>query len=388
MYIVIATVSLCICIHVGIRFFITAFLIFQLSATLLYLSISVNSSDVQSSRSTKTVANKFSHRNSNDTDIECTYDQDITVFMDAFEKVTSYFFKEQYQEFLMKSRECKLLPGGRTCTFNHDDESSDGIFYYGAYTERNYKRVFDDQIVIVFTMEPENGPYCHFPPPDQYDIKISYKRNSTVPKPFLCEDNAAIRLVNMGQPEVPVGRTKLVASFITNCVKWRANYLKELMKYVHIDQWGKCLRNTRGNFYRNRRGVAHDRLKVEFLEKNPYKFLICFENIIDGDYISEKVYHAYLTRTIPIYYGDKKAVYDLIPNNSSIIIANDYTPKELGELIQRIDNNDTLYAQYFADWDLSKMHRLHERYCAEHFICNTCKKVWDVLYRRKCTSPY
>ena len=367
------------CAHVGLRILIIAFLIFHVLVTWVCI-ISLNSSSDEAAPDTITDDDTLSD--------ECIYNKDVTVYMDAFEKVTKFFFKEQYLEFLMQSRECKILPGGGQCIFNHDNELSDGIFYYGGVTDLDFKRVFDDQIVIVFTMEPENGPYCHFPPPDQYDIKISYKRNSTIPKPFLCVDDAAIRLVEMGQPEVPVGREKLVASFITNCVKWRLKYLKELMKYVHIDQWGKCLRNTKGTFYKNRRGVSHDRLKVEFLEKNPYKFLICFENIIDGDYISEKVYHAYLTRTIPIYYGDATAVFDWIPSNSSLIIANDYSPKELAELIKRIDNNDTLYSQYFANWDLSKMLKLHERYCSENFICATCKKVWDILYDRKCQTMY
>ena len=313
---------------------------------------------------------------------KCTYEKDVTVYMDAFKKVTNFFFKEQYQEFLMKSRECGSLPGGGHCIFNHDSELSDAIFYYGGVTDLNFKRVFADQIVVVFTMEAESGPLCHFPSPDKYDIKISYKRDSTIPKPFLCVDDAVLRLVKMGQPDVPVGRKKLVASFIGNCIKWRVDYLKELMEYVHIDQWGKCLKNTPGNFWKTRYG-SFEKAKLDLLAKNPYKFLVTFENIVDADYITEKIYHAYLSRSIPIFYGDK-AVFDLTPNNSSLIYANDYSPKELAELIKRIDSNNTLYSQYFTNWDLSKMRKLHEQYCSEHFICTTCRKVWDILYNRKC----
>ena len=145
----------------------------------------------------------------------------------------------------------------------------------------------------------------------------------------------------MEQPNVPVGREKLVAALVSNCrgknYKWRVDYLRELMKYTHIDQWGKCLRNTPSDFWKNRRTESFEELKWNLLNKKGYKFLIAFENTVEDEYITEKVYNGYLTRTISIYFGDK-AVFDFIPANNSIIYANTYTPKELGELIKRIDN--------------------------------------------------
>ena len=60
----------------------------------------------------------------------------------------------------------------------------------------------------------------------------------------------------MGQPEVPVGRKQLVASFIGNCIEWRVDYLKEVMEYIHIDQWGKCLKNTPGDFWKTLQGAT------------------------------------------------------------------------------------------------------------------------------------
>ena len=314
---------------------------------------------------------------------KCTYSNNITVYMDAFIEVTKRYFGEQYQGFIESSHKCDPLPGGGRCSFNRKELKSDAILYYGGYTKLKYKRVFDDQIVVVFTREAETGQHCHFPPPDQYDIKISYRRDSTIPSPFVCLRNLGIRVAEMGQPDVPIGRKKLVASIITNCAsKWRTNYLTELMKYVHVDQWGKCLKNTVGEFWKTRHGSTEQE-KLNFLNENPYKFLIAFENTVDVDYVSEKIYQAYLTRTIPIFYGDK-AVFDLAIANTSFIYANNYTPKELAQLIKRIDSNDTLYSEYFKNWDLVKMRKLHEQYCSEYFICATCRKVWETLYHRKC----
>ena len=90
-----------------------------------------------------------------------------------------------------------------------------------------------------------------------------------------------------------------------------------------------------------------------------------------------------MTRTIPIFYGDRK-VFDIVPANTSLIYANDYTPKELAELITRVANDDTLYSEYFKNWDLAKMHRLHEQYCTVYPSCATCNMVWSMLHDRKC----
>ena len=312
---------------------------------------------------------------------KCTYEKDVTIYMDAFERLIRGFFGPEYRDFLVESEKCSVLPGGGRCVFNYKNKHSDAIFYYGSLTELKFKRVFDGQIVVVFTMEAESGPYCQLPPADQYDMKISYKRNSTVPKLFLCQDNVAKQMVEMGQPDVSPHNRSLVAAFIHNCIEWRVDYIKELMNYVHVDQWGDCLKNTPGEFYKTRHG-PYSKTKIDFLRKNRYKFVLSFENTVDPDYVSEKVYDAYLSHTIPIFYGDR-AVFDLVPGDSTLVYANDYTPKELAELIKRVDSNDTLYHQYF-NWDLSKMRKLDEEYCSEYFMCRICRKVWESLRDRKC----
>ena len=142
------------------------------------------------------------------------------------------------------------MPGGGRCLFNHNNASSDAIWYYGSYTELKFiKRVFDDQVVVVFTTEAEKGEHCHFPPLDQYDIKISYRRDSTVPYPFLCEGNLSLHLTEMGQPDIPIGREKLAADMISYCwCKWRKKYIIELMRYMHIDHAvGKMLQEHSGS---------------------------------------------------------------------------------------------------------------------------------------------
>ena len=68
--------------------------------------------------------------------------------------------------------------------FNTDNQSSDVMLYNGGYTELKFKRMYNEQIVAVLTRESEKSNHCHFPPPDKYDIKVSYRRDSTIPLPF------------------------------------------------------------------------------------------------------------------------------------------------------------------------------------------------------------
>ena len=324
-----------------------------------------------------------SHRVRDSPHSNCDFNHDVTVYMDAFDKISQHYFGKSYQGYINRSHRCKSLPGGGKCLFNHNNKSSDAIFYCGIYNELNYKRIFDEQVMIVFTLESENGHNCHFPPSGQYDIKISYRRDADITNPFFCGSKLAARVASAGQPTVPDEREHLVASFISGCNhKWRNDYLTNLGKYISIDQWGRCLKNTPGEFWKTRQSFF-EKAKLDFLQKTPYKFLIAFENTVEDDYITEKIYHAYLTRSIPIFYGDR-AVFDMVPSNSSLIFANDYSPKELAELVGSIANNRTLYSQYFTNWDLSVMENLHEKYCLEHFTCKACRKVWEILRKRKC----
>ena len=73
-----------------------------------------------------------------------------------------------------------------------------------------------------------------------------------------------------------------------------------------------------------------------------YKFVICGENTKIDQYITEKIFHGYLSQTIPIYYGSdySKKVFD---SNSYLYLEN--TDKQsymrlLNRVIE-IDNDDS-----------------------------------------------
>jgi len=312
--------------------------------------------------------------------------KDLTIYMDSFKWLNEQWMIGLYMLYKKASEKCPTLPGGGVCTYKVDDKCADGILFYGAHSDLNFIKQHPEQIVILLSMEPEGGPDVLFPSDYHHDIKVSYVRSSNVPIPFICERERALQLYNMGQPEIPTGKREIIG-LISNCkVEWRNKYITELMEHIAIDQLGECYCKKPSRFSRTRRRGNWEDKKLDFLRKSHYKYILAFENIVESDYVTEKVFHGLLTGIIPIYYGDR-SVFDYIPGNHTIIYAPDYTPKQLADYINQIENDEKLYASFFKDWDLKKMLTLHEHYCYDHFMCRICRKALEVRYHQEgCTD--
>ena len=306
--------------------------------------------------------------------------KNLTIHMDSFQWLEENWFIGPYTEYLKASEHCPPLPGGGVCRYNTDDGCADGIMFYSSHSDLNFKKQHPQQIVISFRTDPLANPTGRFPPNFVEDVKVSFDRASNVPRLYVCENDRALQLYNMGQPQTPSGK-KGIVGMISNCKpKWRNAYIKELMKHIPIDQVGGCYHNSKVRL--DRFISKWDDVKVEFLKKSNYKYILAFENNMEPEYVTEKVFHGLLTGLVPIYYGDR-SVFDYIPGNHTIIYAPDYKPKQLAEYIIQINKDDKLYAKFFEDWDLDKISGLHERYCSEHFMCKICRKVLEVKYHQE-----
>jgi hypothetical protein len=74
--------------------------------------------------------------------------------------------------------------------------------------------------------------------------------------------------------------------------------------------------------------------------------MICFENTIEGVYITEKIINPFLARTIPIYFGTNYC--NQVFNKDAFLYLEDESEKSyntLLESIKELDNNDTKYLQ-------------------------------------------
>ena len=94
-----------------------------------------------------------------------------------------------------------------------------------------------------------------------------------------------------------------------------------------------------------------------------YKFIICFENSIDETYVTEKIVNAYLSNTIPIYWGTNY-VKNLFYQDSMIYLNNENNEQSYYDVLNHVielDENDSKYLEFI------NRKTLNENYFEENF---------------------
>ncbi|MDD7027486.1 MAG: glycosyltransferase family 10 [Lachnospiraceae bacterium] len=115
----------------------------------------------------------------------------------------------------------------------------------------------------------------------------------------------------------------------------RQEFCKKLMEYKMVDCPGKVLNNMKDAIEARNANWAEG--KKRFLRD--YKFTIAFENVSMPGMITEKLYHSYLTGSIPIYWGAPDV--GEIFNSASMVNCMQYDSWEaVIERIIEIDKDD------------------------------------------------
>lgn len=163
--------------------------------------------------------------------------------------------------------------------------------------------------------------------------------------------------------------------------KKRQYFVKEMMKYFDIDSYGRDLNNKKWP-----KDVSN---KIELLKK--YKFCIAIENsvitwkngskfeadIINDDYVTEKLTDCFLAGCIPIYFGPKN-IQLFLPHPYSIINFSSFNSiNDLIKYLTKIKANASLLMKHL-EW-------YHNRVSKEWFrrfdviytfdYCKICNKV-------------
>ena len=124
----------------------------------------------------------------------------------------------------------------------------------------------------------------------------------------------------------------------------RETYMKEMMKHINVDSYGRCVNNRKMPDEINGFIKLHSPEYYKFLAQ--YKFNIAFENAICNDYMTEKLFRPFEVGAIPVVMGSP-VVKDWMPNEKSAIFVNDFKhPKDLAEFIKYLNSNDTEYSEY------------------------------------------
>ena len=235
---------------------------------------------------------------------------------------------------------------------------------------------YPNQLILRYNHAPPRfeGEICQQPSPDY--MRVSYTLSSTIPYPYMCWPDTQHPLLNVLKLDPPSGRHG-VAMFISDSKPWRTEYLEELMNYIHIDSYGTVLHNTDMPSSRGKGSDDFISVKLNTIKEKGYKFLIAFENSIFPEYVSEKIWHAYLSQTIPIYYGTSD-VYDQVPGANTFIDATKFDgTRQLAEYIKKIEQDDSFYKLFFK-FDINQTLRF-QRNCPEESLgCAMCKHLYQI----------
>ena len=129
----------------------------------------------------------------------------------------------------------------------------------------------------------------------------------------------------------------LLSAYANRSVRQRMDFFNELNRRKKVDSLGRAANNT---------GLTIPLGLPPKLEAlRPYKFTIAFENKELSGWTTEKMYDPLAAHTIPIFWGDPKAVECFNPE--AFINAYDFSSySELADYVCEVDTNEALYLRY------------------------------------------
>ena len=231
-----------------------------------------------------------------------------------------------------KVNRCKYLPRNTTMI------PGVLIFHSRAPPELPAKRL-PSQKYIFFTRESEVHEH---PVQVRYNLTMTHRRDSDIPVPHFYVEKRGDKNKQVLKHAVnfATGKPKKVAWVVSNCntQSKREIYVNELKKYIKIDIYGKC-----GTLTCERTWKCWSYINAT------YKFYLAFENSICADYFTEKVKTPLrMGGIVPVVMGGANYS-ELLPPHSYIDVMDFPSPRALAEYLNKLDNNDTLYSEYF-EW--------------------------------------
>lgn len=209
----------------------------------------------------------------------------------------------------------------------------DLLFYSRCGLGNHYK--YNDCVKIFYTGEND---YPNF---NECDYSISFHdidvngRNLRYPLYALETSTEAIPKIKPNKDMASREFCSLVMSNSDMCDPRRIQIIEAVNNYREIASGGK---------FRNNIGHRVDN-KLEFLSK--YKFNLALENSYVDGYVTEKIADAFISATVPIYWGGKSVLSDFNP--AAFINAADYsTLDSLVSEIKKIDSDPELYLSYLT----------------------------------------
>ena len=311
----------------------------------------------------------------------------INIFLESFTQIDDipeirHFFTHLETSY---PKACPL-PNGGTCTIQHSNSNADVVFRLVRAISNSYPlRYWPGQILAVLNLEANRGAYgiykYAFKQLDVADIRIDHHPTSDAVYAEMCRYLPIDAWEKLPPPDPK--KRKGIAMFSSDCsTGWpgfreRTKYYMELMKYVHIDQHGRCWHNVDSV---PKKGDDWKEIFLDIVSK--YRMVVAFENIVQNDYITEKLSLIYKAGAIPVYRGAPEA-YQWVPGNHTFIDASKYSPKELAEYMKRVNEDDQLFEYHTTKFDFKQVRETRNRVCSKaDYMCMTCKLAHEMKTRR------
>ena len=292
----------------------------------------------------------------------CNNPEKVSIYFDNFDHMNRYFGTFGGAEERMP-KYCPL-PNGAVCAPQHHDNTADVVFK-SVQTGANSQKFCEHQLLAVLNGEaPHDSAIMR-----NADIRVDHHPTSHGMFSGAC--GIAIEMTEDQKPPDPAKR-KGIALFLSNCgVKWRSDYVQELMTHVHIDSHGTCFHNVPGASTRRQYMGTYNQIASK------YRMVVTFENRILQDYISEKVVLAYRSGAIPVYWGPSN-IYMWVPGNHTFIDASKYSPRDLAAYLKRIDEDDDLFRFHTSNFDVRRAKEVWGKHCdSEGYVCQVCKTAYQ-----------
>ena len=129
----------------------------------------------------------------------------------------------------------------------------------------------------------------------------------------------------------------LLSAYVDRSVRHRMDFFHELNRRRKVDSIGRAANNTGW-----KAPGGHD---PKLAALRPYRFTIAFENKELAGWTTEKMYDPLAVHTVPIFWGDRRAVEHFNPG--AFINAHDFKNlSDLADYVCAVDADEKLYRKY------------------------------------------
>jgi len=207
------------------------------------------------------------------------------------------------------------------------------VLFYSNYGDKHMQYTCLRVFVSAENVRP-NFNVCDYAFTFDYPITT---RNYRLPLYRRCFEYKDL-LLKRDVEAISAQKRKFCSFMISNQkAKERTEFFKKLSDYKPVDSGGRFMNNIGRPIEQGRQN------KVDWMRN--YKFNIAFENTTYPGYTTEKILEAFVSGTIPIYWGNPLIGLDF--NTKAFVNCHDFKSfDEVIEYVKEIDQNETLYQDY------------------------------------------